>query len=135
MSLFNDEQQRTLVAALDRIVPADGYPSASQLGCLDFLLRLIPLEHLEKTYCDGLDGLNAESLAKGSPFFDLPSTQQDELLHRLRHGHKTTDWKTNPKQFVAMLARQTIEGYYSDPGNGGNRGEVAWHMVGFEVKG
>jgi gluconate 2-dehydrogenase gamma chain len=25
----------------------------------------------------------------------------------------------------------TIEGFYSDPGNGGNRDAVAWRMIGF----
>jgi hypothetical protein len=28
-----------------------------------------------------------------------------------------------------------MEGFYGDPGNGGNRNAVSWHMIGFEVRG
>jgi hypothetical protein len=29
----------------------------------------------------------------------------------------------------------SAEGFYSDPGNGGNRDNIAWKMIGFEVTG
>jgi hypothetical protein len=34
-----------------------------------------------------------------------------------------------------MLAEHCAEGFYSDPGNGGNHSESAWKMIGFEVRG
>jgi gluconate 2-dehydrogenase gamma chain len=34
-----------------------------------------------------------------------------------------------------MLVNHTMEGFYSDPGNGGNRDAVSWKMIGFEVTG
>jgi len=46
MPSLTDLQMRTLAAAIDRIVPADDFPSATQAGCIEFLLRLIALEGL-----------------------------------------------------------------------------------------
>jgi len=112
---LTDEQTRTLRAAIDRIVPKDDFPSASEAGCLEFLLRLIELEHLEDTYRTGLDQL-------GPAFADLSVGEQDEQLRNVNGD------------FVEILARQTIEGYYSDPDNGGNKDRIAWTMVGFEVR-
>ena len=38
-------------------------------------------------------------------------------------------------RFFALLVGHTMEGFYGDPGNGGNRGRIAWEMIGFEVRG
>jgi len=126
MPPLNEVQLRTLTAAIDRIVPADDFPSASQVGCVDFLLRLIQLEHLEDTYRAGLDALEAQSVKSGRSFVDFTPEQQDA---QLQHG-----LPIKQRRFVELLARQTIEGYYADPGNGGNRDCVSWKMVGFEVR-
>jgi len=132
---LNEVQLRTLTSAIDRIVPADDYPNASEAGCLDFLVRLIELEHLEDTYRAGLDGLEVEAQRSGRSFADLSPEQQDDLIRKCEVMIRRTGWEVSPRQFVELLARQTIEGYYSDPGNGGNRGGIAWKMVGFEVRG
>ena len=128
-------QLRTLKAAIDRMVPADDFPSASDAGCVDFLLRLIDLENLGETYSAGLDGLESDAIKKGKSFADLTFEEQDSLLAKCQTVKKRATWQTSPKLFVDLLARQTIEGYYSDPGNGGNRGAVSWKMIGFEVRG
>ena len=112
---LTDEQTRTLRAAIDRIVPKDDFPSASEAGCLEFLLKLIQLENLEDTYRNGLDEV-------GPKFADLSPDEQDDRLQKTKGD------------FIEILARQTIEGYYSDPDNGGNKDRVAWTMVGFEVR-
>ena len=39
MMKLNKSQQRTLRAAVDRIIPADDYPSAWQAGVGDYLAR------------------------------------------------------------------------------------------------
>jgi len=43
-------------------------------------------------------------------------------------GEKITAAKT---WFAAMIAL-AMEGFYSDPGNGGNKNEVSWKMVGYD---
>ncbi|AIE85686.1 gluconate 2-dehydrogenase subunit 3 family protein [Fimbriimonas ginsengisoli] len=102
----------TLAAVVDRIVPADEWPSATQVGVLEFLRHLIAEQGLEARYAEGLTEL-------GDSFAALNPGRQDALL---------LQWS-----LIDLVASQTIEGYYADPGNGGNRGGVAWQMVGFKV--
>ncbi len=33
-----------------------------------------------------------------------------------------------------MLVRLTAEGYYGDPGNGGNREAASWQMIGYDPR-
>ena len=56
-----------------------------------------------------------------SEFASLDPEKQDILLARAE-----TD-------FFNLLVSQTMEGFYSDPGNGGNKDGIAWKMIGFEV--
>ncbi|HWD40715.1 MAG TPA: gluconate 2-dehydrogenase subunit 3 family protein [Fimbriimonas sp.] len=116
---WDPEDSRTLRAALDRIVPADDYPSASELGCDAFIQGLIEQDReLGLVYRTGL------RLLRDRRFADLTVPERDEIL---------LEMESHP--FVQLLIRQTIEGYYSDPGNGGNRDGRSWEMVGFEVRG
>ncbi len=121
-------QTQILRAIIDRIIPADDFPSASEAGVLDFLQRIIALESLQETYDDGLVAIELEAQKSGKAFCDLSPTGQDHLLHELE---KSDDPKI--RRFIEVLVRQTVEGYYSDPGNGGNREGIAWDMVGFRV--
>jgi hypothetical protein len=126
MPPLTELQLRTLVAAIDRIVPADDFPSASQAGCDNFLVRLIELEQLVETYRTGLDGLDTAAMKSGKSFAECSVAQQDEILEE---SHRAEAMGA----FVDLLVQQTIEGYYADPGNGGNRGGISWEMVGFKV--
>lgn len=127
-------QVATLRAAVDRIVPADDYPSASELGVIGFLTNLMAVENLEAIYTGGLDGLDQEAAAVGSSdFAGLTSQAQDALLQKVERGETKTGWTVAPEEFFELLARQTVEGYYADPANGGNRDGIAWDMVGFRV--
>jgi gluconate 2-dehydrogenase gamma chain len=132
---LNESEIRTLTCVIDRIVPADEFPSASQADCVEFLLRIIQRENLGELYRSGLKGLEIESTQYGRIFCDLDFDKQDEIIARCMNLSKRATWDVSPKRFLDLLAQQTVEGYYSDPGNGGNRGAVAWRMVGFEVRG
>jgi gluconate 2-dehydrogenase gamma chain len=59
-----------------------------------------------------------------------PSTQ-DTILGRLEAGQVLTAWPADPTHFFQMVIEHVMEGYYSDPGNGGNRDAIAWRMIGF----
>jgi gluconate 2-dehydrogenase gamma chain len=131
---LTDSHWRTLAAVVDRIVPVDEWPSASGAGVLDFFRRLLPSEDLEERYASGLDSIDAEAKAVyGKAFAACDDADQDALLRQIERGRVRTEWREKPKPFFALLASQTIEGYYADPGNGGNRDGVAWDMVGFRV--
>jgi gluconate 2-dehydrogenase gamma chain len=120
---MTENQRATLTAAIDRIVPRDDFPSASEAGVLDFLDRLIVLEGLASTYEVGLHAIDQQARdLVGKPFVDLSDAEQDAVLQSMEDT-----------PFFRLLAEQTVEGYYADPGNGGNRDAVAWEMVGFRV--
>ena len=127
MQTLSEKQIQTLRSAIDRIIPKDDFPSASELGVVDFLLRLIVLEDQVDQYALGLDRLEASALLNGSSFSGLSEVEQDKLLARMSTTSET-------RHFIDALSKQTIEGYYSDPGNGGNRDSTSWKMIGFEVR-
>ena len=124
LSPFTPQQTETLRAAMDRIVPADDYPSAWAAGVGDFLAALMIREpRFLPVYQKGLNALNA---AAPMSFAALDMARQDALLAQFEadesHAH-----------FFRLLVQQTMEGFYADPGNGGNKNGVSWEMIGFQV--
>lgn len=124
--LFTAREAATLRAGLDRIIPADDFPSACEAGVDVYLARQFyrDLAVQLDAYRTGLDHLDRTSMDRfGVGFAALSPDQQDHLL-------------ADPglSQFVSMLAAHAAEGYYGDPGNGGNRDCAAWRMVGFDPR-
>jgi len=135
--MFSEEQQGTLQAAVNRIIPPDDWPGGWEAGVGDYLLRQFErdLKDAVDAYRQGLDALDAEAQAThGADFADMDATAQDMLLARVEQGDVQTVWPLDPARFFAMLVEHCAEGFYSDPGNGGNRDEVGWRMIGFEVR-
>jgi hypothetical protein len=136
--LLNDTQLATLHAALDRIIPPDDYPGAWEAGVGEYILRQLAgdLAHLLDVYRAGLDALDHEALAATArPFADLTAATQDALLARLEQDEAQVPWPLEAPVFFAMLCEHAAEGYYADPGNGGNRDAASWRMIGFDVRG
>ena len=80
----------------------------------------------------GLEALEAEAQAFASKgFTELDDSQQDELLSRIEAGQVLSSWNVDPIKFFHMVTEHVMEGYYSDPNNGGNRDSLAWKMIGF----
>lgn len=134
--LLNEAQQRTLQAAVNRIIPPDEHPGGWEAGVGDYLERQLlgDLHPLAQTYKDGLDAMNREALAVyGAAFADLDADRQDSLLKRIESGPSGAADAGLLLRFFRLLIDHTAEGYYSDPGNGGNRNGVAWEMIGFHV--
>lgn len=129
---------KTLAAAMDRIVPSDDFPGGWEAGTGDYLLGQFrrDLADVLPVYRLGLDALDAEAqAAHGQGFAGLETGAQDKLLARVEAGNVTADWLVPPRRFFDLLIQHTMEGFYADPGNGGNRDGVAWRMIGFEVRG
>jgi gluconate 2-dehydrogenase gamma chain len=132
---FTSLQSATLSAALDRIIPPDEYSSATQNGVLQYLERQFDgdLQPLLETYRSGLDALHRESRVQfAQNFADLAPPQQDNVLSRIERGEVAVTWLVKPAQFFRLLTQHCAEGYYSDPGNGGNPRMKSWRMVGFD---
>jgi len=136
--MLTEPQRAALRALVDRIIPADDFPGGWDAGVGDYLDRQFAadLSHVVDLYRGGLDALDVEArTAAGVSFAALAPAAQDELLRRVEAGDVATDWPVNPAEFFRAATEHAAEGFYGDPGNGGNRDGVSWRMIGFEVTG
>ena len=136
--MFDEKQLRTLHAAVDRIIPPDEFPGGVEAGVCDYLLRQLKadLAHLAADYPRFLAALDDEARAvHAAGFASLDEAQQDSLLTSVEQGDVRADWPLDPAGFFAQFVEHCAEGFYSDPGNGGNRDGVSWRMIGYEVSG
>ena len=120
---LNTIQISVLRSAINRIIPADDFPSGWDAGVGNFFAQLLTTEtQYLFAYQQGLNQIEAEAfLMFRSEFAALEPEQQDILLARTE------------ADFFNLLVSQTMEGFYSDPGNGGNKDRIAWKMIGFKV--
>lgn len=122
---------------MNRIIPQDDFPDAWEAGVGDYLRRQFErdLRSQVETYQLGLETLEEESQAfAGKGFTELDAFRQDAVLNRIETGQVELPWPVNPTEFFHMVIEHVMEGYYSDPGNGGNRDSIAWRMIGFESR-
>lgn len=130
-------QQQTLRAAIDCIIPPDEFPGAWEAGVSDYLARQFKhdLANRFEFYCSGLDGLELEANARfKQSFATLKSDYQNQILREIEIGNVGASWAIPARDFFELLVRTTVEGYYSDPQQGGNRQAASWAMVGFEER-
>jgi gluconate 2-dehydrogenase gamma chain len=73
--------------------------------------------------------IRADLAAQGG-FVKLDAHAQDGYLDRL-HQCKVDLGAAGTNEFFEVLLALTMEGYFSDPAYGGNRGMHAWQMIGF----
>ncbi|MGI4788551.1 MAG: gluconate 2-dehydrogenase subunit 3 family protein [Janthinobacterium lividum] len=132
---LNPQQIAALQAAVIRVIPKDDFPDGWEAGSGDFFAQLFAYEpRFLPTYQQGLDALDAEAHAvSGQALSQMDTEAQDALLTRVEAGEVQTDWLLDPAEFFRLLVAQTLEGFYADPGNGGNKDGVSWRMIGFTV--
>ena len=155
---FNPQEARTADAAAARLIPADeNGPGAREAGVVVFLDRQLagawghgdhfyrggpflagtPQQGYQLAFTPaemfraGLASLDASARKlHDASFADLAAAQQDALLADAEHGK--LDFGALPSAaFFAALLDATMEGFFSDPVHGGNRGKVGWKLVGF----
>ena len=132
---LTEEQQQTLRAAVDRIIPADEYPGAWKAGVGDYLAQQFGRDLLPffDDYRAGLISLEAESVNRfQQSFSSLSDDQKDTVLRQVEAGEVATTWTVSPQAFFKLLTNTTAEGFYSETEQGGNREGVSWAMIGFE---
>ncbi|HVX44103.1 MAG TPA: gluconate 2-dehydrogenase subunit 3 family protein, partial [Mycobacteriales bacterium] len=108
--------ETTLRAVVDRLVPADDYPSGWDSGVGDFLERIFATDLI-----DSRDRLQ-QGLDQLGDFANLDPADQDRVLG-----------SEDMREFVDWLTLLVMQGFYGDPGNGGNRDEISWRALGFRV--
>ena len=118
MDVLEAEAERLRVA-IDAVVPADDFPSASEAGGLRFWSLITGSERPE--WADRviavLDLLDRRS---GGRFAGLDVDARAAVL----------DGLVDDPDFV-WFAQLVNAGFYADPGNGGNDDAVSWRMLGW----
>jgi len=137
---FSPSQRRCLEAVLDTLIPPDEWPGAVDAGVVDFLIPLLShpdQQRIAGIYVDALDVIEREALRSEHKcsFADLPLDVRTEILHRLDRGEGKEATAYPFAWFLKWATDHAAEGYYADPSNGGNKHEVSWRMIGFEVRG
>lgn len=157
---LNSGEVGFLTAAVDRLIPADPTgPSASEAGVVVFIDRQLAGDYGNGAhfYLEGPWGKGAETQGyqsrftpaqfyrhaigaieqavgrseSGKAFKDVPADRQDALLKQMESGDLKLDGPITSKAFFTMFLQNVLEGYFSDPIYGGNKGGAAWKMIGF----
>lgn len=134
--MLEPRQMLTLQALVDAIIPEDDYPGGWESGVGDYLLRQLEsdLSNSLAAYRDWLDALELEAeKVFQAPFASLDLAAKTALLEAIEKGETRSDWRIEGAAFFAQIVEHCSEGFYADPGNGGNRDGIAWTMVGFKV--
>jgi choline dehydrogenase-like flavoprotein len=114
--MFSPHEQALLGAVVDRIMPADDFPSATGMGALDYILPMLA----------GDSAADAEPIRYGLQelarldFLARSAGEQDGLLAAVQQD-----------SWFRRLVELTAEGVYADPTNGGNRDTAGWRMIGY----
>lgn len=155
---FNAPEAAFIEAAVTRLIPPDELgPSAVEAGVPNYIDRQLhgAWGAGERLYRSGpwqpgtpsqgyqlpftpaelfrtaLRAIAADLQANGgTPFEKLAGDQQDAYLTTLQNGGKDLGGVPSKVFFESLLA-MTVEGYFSDPVYGGNKGMKAWAMIGF----
>lgn len=136
--MLTTRQNEILRALVNRIIPADDFPGGWEGGVGRYLAKQFErdLAPLVEMYVLGLEALDMEAISTANAYFDLLTPDAaDALLKKIEAGKVETTWAVEPARFFQMVVHHCAEGYYSDPGNGGNQDGAAWKMIGFEVRG
>ncbi|GBR70548.1 gluconate 2-dehydrogenase subunit 3 family protein [Gluconobacter kanchanaburiensis] len=156
---FTAEEWRFLNAACARIFPADAHgPDAAALGAPEFIDRQMntPYGHGELWYMSGPFRSGAPNLGyqlslpprdlyrqaieaanayvrdqhKAHSFADLSAPDQTAVLKAFEQG-KMMLGTVPAHTFFEQLRQNTLEGVFSDPLYGGNKGLAGWTLLGF----
>lgn len=134
---INIHEDQTLQALIDRIIPADEYPSGWQAGVGDFIERILSTDLTARARFveEGLGLLQQESRARhnGTDFVNLPHEAQDKIIEDLLAGKTAIDWMISATEFIMLIIRLSIQGFYSDPENGGNHDAISWKMINYHM--
>lgn len=77
-----------------------------------------------------LNAIIRDLASRGLIFEEMPVEAQDQYLESLESGARDLDGVPSAIFFDTLL-KMSVEGFFSDPVYGGNRGMAAWRMIGF----
>ena len=104
------------------------YVSKSELPRYGYQSKLNP----QQVFRQGLQSLDTYAMSTfGSAFAGLSPGQQDSVVGDLAGGTITGFDEPTADDFWSMVRDHTIQGMFSDPSYGGNRGMVGWKLTGY----
>lgn len=121
-----------LDAACERILPQDRDPGARAAGVINYIdaqLAYGPIRSFRPLLQAGAHELDRLAAAQGRRFGELAAQAQDQILTRVQHSPLAGGRHSGARFFEVLLAL-TLEGFFSDPVYGGNRGQVGWKLIG-----
>ena len=156
---LNLEEQAFIEAVVDHMVPADALsPKGTDIGINVFIDRALaggwgkgarlymqgpwkqgvpnqgyqlPLTPAE-LYRAGIPAANAYCVKTyGRTFDKITEAQREEFLLAWQAGKVTFEGGPPARVFFSMLYQNVMQGMFSDPIHGGNRGKAGWKMIGF----
>ena len=155
---FSEAEALFIETAVDRLIPPDAVgPSATEAGVPGYIDKQLngawgagerlyrpgpwpqgkPTQGYQlpftpaELYRTALRGIAADQDGRGGrPFEALTGDEQDAYLTLLQTTPRDLQGVPGNVFFESLLA-MTIEGYFSDPVYGGNKGMAAWQMIGF----
>lgn len=115
-------ERRTLAAAVDVIIPAQGpMPAASAVGAVRYLERIAAADDkLGGLLLDGLRAIAAHTQSTHNVAFELLADEPRTAV--LAHFEKVD----TPPGFFAALRDLVYEAYYSQP--------VVWRLIGYDFR-
>ncbi len=119
-----DSDADLIRAVIDRIMPPDDDPGALDLGADEFVLAQLRGDCLELAAVirDGLVALDRSARDRfGMGLVELDAAGRDAMISTIEDA-----------AWFRALAELTMEGFYADPANGGNRDALSWTMIGYE---
>jgi len=117
-----------LEAIAARILPSDDGPGAVEAGVIHFIdaalagFRADSLEEVRRGLEERRVSVRREHGESG--FASLDTDRQIAMLHQIEEG-----------DFFDTVRFLTLAGMFSHPSYGGNRDEVGWKLIGFDVQG
>lgn len=132
-SALTGDEMKILDAFVDRLIPSDETgPGAREAGASTYINRVLAgFNASEKAgFTQGL--ASTDTFARkthGSAFADLAAEKRDEVLTAIDEGK--ADGFPNSRAFFARVRRLTLEGMFSDPYYGGNKGFAGWDLIGY----
>lgn len=126
--LFDPAPRRTLMAAMERVLP--GATEAGVIAHVEFWLRHPHFTGAQREFIAAavlLDRIAHQQYKRS--YADCKPAEQDAILKMLQEG-KVREKGFDGSGFFSRLVSFTLEGFLADPKYGGNRGQAGWRFIG-----
>ncbi len=125
---LDPEAAREIDSVVCQIIPSTDGPGAREAGVIYFIDRALATFASDdrEAYRSGMSDLQhkRKELFPGSASFaSLDNEQQIALLRIIENS-----------AFFELLRTHTVFGFLGNPSYGGNRGEVGWRQIGFDMR-